>query len=283
MALFKPLMGDSTRLDAQEFHSGYAYLTTNDEKFYIDAIDDNGNQKRILINKEIAKTIIESNADTEISIWIGTTEEFNQLTEEEKMNCLAITTDDAETVSFENTSNKTTSITADSTDQQYASAKAIWSALQNISGYIKETDKSTVISNASTDDTIPSSKAVYDHTNNTVDAAKETILQTVEDRVLNVEKTTNKVTEITEEAKHTTYPSSKSVYDFVMNNASTDIETVDTIDENSTADTIPNTKAVHDFVVNHTPELPDTIPTVYTGTSEPDASTGKVGDLYVII
>ena len=50
MALFKPLRGDSSRLDAQPFHDGYAYLTTNDGNFYMDAIDDDGNEKRIHIN-----------------------------------------------------------------------------------------------------------------------------------------------------------------------------------------------------------------------------------------
>lgn len=53
MSLFKALRGDSSRLDAQEFHDGYAYLTTNDGKLYFDAIDDNNNEKRILINPDI--------------------------------------------------------------------------------------------------------------------------------------------------------------------------------------------------------------------------------------
>lgn len=52
MSLFKPLRGDSSRLDSQPFHDGYAYLTTNDGNFYIDATDDEGNQKRIHINKQ---------------------------------------------------------------------------------------------------------------------------------------------------------------------------------------------------------------------------------------
>lgn len=53
MALYKPMRGDSSRLEAQEFHDGYAYLTTNDGKLYFDAIDDNDNEKRILINPDI--------------------------------------------------------------------------------------------------------------------------------------------------------------------------------------------------------------------------------------
>jgi len=270
-------------LDAQEFHNGYVYLTTNDEKFYIDAIDNNGNQKRILINKEIAKTIIESNTDTEISIWIGTTEEFNQLTEEEKTNCLCITTDDAETVSFENTSNKVTEINDNADNVTYPTTLAVKNYMSNISGYEKTSNKVTTISNASTDEGYTSPLSVYTLVQNELSAAKTAVLQTVEDRVNGVEKTTNKTTVVNADSKHTEYPTAKAVMTAIEEFATgTDIETTDTIDENSTADTIPNTKAVYDFVVNHTPELPDTIPTVYTGTSEPESSLGKVGDLYVV-
>lgn len=51
MSLFKPMSGDSSRLSQQEFHDGYAWLTTNDGKFYIDAMDGD-QQKRILINPD---------------------------------------------------------------------------------------------------------------------------------------------------------------------------------------------------------------------------------------
>ena len=51
MSLFKPMSGDSSRLSQQEFHEGYAWLTTNDGKFYIDAMDGD-QQKRILINPD---------------------------------------------------------------------------------------------------------------------------------------------------------------------------------------------------------------------------------------
>lgn len=221
--------------------------------------------------------------DIEILVWAGTQAEYNALSDADKEDTLCIITDSTESVNFETVANKVTAISASSTDQQYASARAIWNLVQNISGYIKSTDKSTVISNASTDDTIPSSKAVYTHTNNTVNSIKNEILTTLENRVYGVEKTTNKVTEITEDAKHTTYPSSKAVLDAIETFGGTDIETTSVIDENSTADQVPNAKAVHDFVVNHTPELPDTIPTVYTGSSEPDASLGKAGDIYFVI
>lgn len=51
MALFKALRGDSSRIstDTTPFHDGYAYLTTDDGGFYIDATTTNGNQ-RIRIN-----------------------------------------------------------------------------------------------------------------------------------------------------------------------------------------------------------------------------------------
>ena len=51
MALFKPLKGDSSRisLEVTPFHDGYAYLTTDDGGFYIDAVN-NGQNKRIHIN-----------------------------------------------------------------------------------------------------------------------------------------------------------------------------------------------------------------------------------------
>ena len=227
--------------------------------------------------------------DIEILVWAGTQAEYNALSDADKEDTLCIITDSTESVNFETVANKVTAISASSTDQQYASARAIWNLVQNISGYIKSTDKSTVISNTSTDNTIPSSKAVYTHTNNTVNSIKNEILTTLENRVYGVEKTTNKVTEITEDAKHTTYPSAKAVWDLISQymdkneDEEEKIETVTEITENSTHEEVPSAKAVHDFVVNYTPELPDTIPTVYTGTSEPNASLGKAGDIYFII
>lgn len=225
--------------------------------------------------------------DIEILVWAGTQAEYNALSDADKEDTLCIITDSTESVNFETVANKATSISASSTDQQYASARAIWNLVQNISGYIKSTDKSTVISNTSTDNTIPSSKAVYTHTNNTVNAAKDTILQTVENRVYGVEKTTNKVTEITKDAKHTTYPSSRAVFEAIKTFGGTDIETTDIIDENSTAEEVPNAKATYDFVKNEMNNINEIIqsqtPTVYSGTSEPDASVGKVGDLWVVI
>ena len=51
MALFKPLVGDSSRIstDITPFHDGYVYLTPDDGGFYADVATDDEN-KRIRIN-----------------------------------------------------------------------------------------------------------------------------------------------------------------------------------------------------------------------------------------
>lgn len=222
---------------------------------------------------------IETNHDTPMSIWIGLKSEYDTITEQIE-NCLYIITDYFEEPTVELTTNKTTVVNANSTDQQYPSAKAVWSAITDISGYEKTENKDTIISNASDDNHYPSSKAVYDNVNKTVNSAKETILQTVEDRVYGVEKQSNKVTEITEDAKHTTYPSSKAVLDAIEAFGGSDIETTDVIDENSTTEQVPNAKAVYDFVMNTTP---DSVPVIYSSTSMPTSNDGKIGDLWVVI
>lgn len=189
---------------------------------------------------------IETNHDTPMSMWIGLKSEYDAITEQIE-NCLYIITDYFEEPTVELTANKTTVVNENSTDQQYPSAKAVWSAMTNISGFEKTENKDTIISNASDDNHYPSSKAVYDNVNNTVNSAKETILQTVENRVYGVEKQSNKVTEITDDAKHTEYASAKAVYDFVMN------------------------------------ATPDSVPVIHSSTSEPTSNDGKVGDLWVVI
>ena len=52
MSLFKIFRGNSSRIsiDVTPFHDGYAYFSTDDGGFYIDAETDIGEQKRILIN-----------------------------------------------------------------------------------------------------------------------------------------------------------------------------------------------------------------------------------------
>lgn len=234
--------------------------------------------------KPVQNKVVTDALNDKPDLWVGTKEEYDAL-ETTDENCFYAILDDYQDAGFENASNKVTTITSSSTDTQYPSAAAVYRTLQNISGYERTENRDNVISAGSTDNTYPSSLAVYTHTNNTVNSAKETILQTIEDRVYGVEKQSNKVIEITENAGHTTYPSAKAVYEAIQTYGGTDIETTNIIDENSTADEVPNAKAVHDFVVNHVPEIPDVstmIPTVYTSTSEPTPSDGKVGDLWVV-
>lgn len=67
MALCKSLRGDSSRIstDITPFHDGYAYLTTDDGGFYMDATTPEGN-KRIHINpkdRDVGATLSASGWD----------------------------------------------------------------------------------------------------------------------------------------------------------------------------------------------------------------------------
>lgn len=55
--LFKPMKGSSERISTSvtPFHEGWAYFTVDDGKFYIDAVDGNGAEKRICINPDSAE------------------------------------------------------------------------------------------------------------------------------------------------------------------------------------------------------------------------------------
>lgn len=235
---------------------------------------------------DISEALSDVNNGDPVYVWIGTKEEYETI-EEKLENCLYITTDDSESVEFENTQNKVTEINENANNITYPTTLAVKKYMANIDGYEKTENKDVVISNASDDNHYPSSKAVYENVNNTVNSIKNEILTTLENRVYGVEKTTNKVTEITENAKHTSYPSAKAVWDLISQYMDKEedvkIETVTEITENSTDEEIPSAKAVHDFVVNHTPELPDTIPTVHTSSEEPADEDGKVGDLWCVI
>ena len=50
MALFKPMIGNSSALDAQAKQAGYAWFCTDDGSFHIDYVDANGNLQRKQIN-----------------------------------------------------------------------------------------------------------------------------------------------------------------------------------------------------------------------------------------
>ena len=53
MALFKPMMGNSSVLDLQAKQAGYAWFCTDDGSFHIDYIDAEGNLQRKQINDAI--------------------------------------------------------------------------------------------------------------------------------------------------------------------------------------------------------------------------------------
>ena len=50
MALFKPMMGNSSVLDLQEKQAGYAWFCVDDGSFHIDYVDSEGNLQRKQIN-----------------------------------------------------------------------------------------------------------------------------------------------------------------------------------------------------------------------------------------
>ena len=53
MALFKPMMGNSSALDSQAKQAGYAWFCTDDGSFHIDYVDAEGNLQRKRINAEM--------------------------------------------------------------------------------------------------------------------------------------------------------------------------------------------------------------------------------------
>ena len=50
MALFKPMMGNSSALDSQAKQAGYAWFCVDDGSFHIDYVDTDGNLQRKPIN-----------------------------------------------------------------------------------------------------------------------------------------------------------------------------------------------------------------------------------------
>lgn len=290
MALFKILHGDSSRIDTTTtpFHEGFCYVT-NDGYFYVDmniGTAEVPNNQRICLKSDAAQKLIELNNLDEISFWVGTTKQYNALSDQEKENCLCITTDGSESVEFENISNKVTVIDENANDVTYPTTLAVLKKLTSIDGYEKTENKEVVVSAGFTDDTYASSKAIYSLVQNEVTNAKNTVLQTMENKILNVEKTTNKVTVVNADSKHTEYPSARATYEAIVAMAGDSIDKVTTIDENSTDDQLASAKATYDFVQNEINSINEIIqsqtPTIYSGTSEPDASVGKVGDLWVV-
>lgn len=57
MALFKPMMGNSSVLDSQVKQAGYAWFCTDDGSFHIDYVDSDGNLQRKQINDAMIKRL----------------------------------------------------------------------------------------------------------------------------------------------------------------------------------------------------------------------------------
>ena len=57
MALFKPLLGNSSSLDNIEKHAGYVYFCVDDGSLHFDYLDNDNNLQRKQINAEEAKKL----------------------------------------------------------------------------------------------------------------------------------------------------------------------------------------------------------------------------------
>jgi hypothetical protein len=57
MALFKPMMGNSSVLSSQTKQAGYAWFCTDDGSFHIDYVDADGNLQRKQINDALIKRL----------------------------------------------------------------------------------------------------------------------------------------------------------------------------------------------------------------------------------
>jgi len=117
---------------------------------------------------------------------------------------------------FEQTPNKTSSISSTSTATQYPSAKAVYDYAE------AKSNKVTSLSGTSTDTQYPSAKAVFDSS----------------------EQKANKTTSLSGTSTDTQYPSAKAVYDFSEQVA----HRITVIDSNSTDQQYPTAKAVYDFI-----------------------------------
>jgi len=145
MALFKPLLGDESRisLEVTPFHEGYVYFV-KEGFLYFDVnlgTEETPNNQRIKLkaDAEIAQKLIELNKLSEMAFWIGTKEEY-EVIETKEDNVLYIVTDDFQDVTFEDKSNKVAVLDETCTDEQYPSALAIYNFVQScIEEYIAST------------------------------------------------------------------------------------------------------------------------------------------------
>lgn len=287
MALFQILHGDDSRLDTKPFKEGNCYLT-HSGFFYADinlgTVESPNNQRiKIKADAETAQKLIELNKALNVSIWVGTKEEYNAITEKDDA-CLYITTDETEEVQWEDLSNKVTALNDSVTDEQYPSALAVWNILSNLNQYEKTENKLTKFSRdvEPTDTQYYSAKCFYDFFVDLND-----ILIDLSNDVAARQKTSEKVTTISGSSTNEQYPSAKAVYDYVQDLSDAVgiafemlAHKTTTLNSSSTDVQYPSAKAVYDFVED---SIASDVPVVHTSTSEPTASDGKAGDLWVVI
>lgn len=202
MALFKPLIGDESRisLETTPWHEGYVYFVKEGFLYFdvnMGTVDEPDQQRiKLKADAEVAQKLIEINNLSEMAIWIGTSEEYNAIETKEE-NVLYIVPDDLQDVNFEDKSNKVTTLDETCTDEQYPSAKAVFDKLSNLDSYEDVSNKVTSLSSASTDTQYPSAKAVYN-------------------ALLLAEKIANKVTTIDDSVTDDQYASALAIYNFVQ-------------------------------------------------------------------
>lgn len=246
MALFKPVIGDSSRisLETTPFHEGWVYFTT-DGFLYFDVnvgTEENPDNQRIKLkaDADVAKKLVELNNALNVSLWVGTKAEYDAIAEKDR-ECLYITTDETEDPTVELVSNKVTILNDTVTDEQYPSAKAVQDVLSNLNQYEKIENKTTVLDENSTDEQYPSAKAVQDGCFTVANKVAE-----------ESEKITNKSTTISDSSTDIQYPSAKAVYTFVDTTKTNILNTVGTkvtsISDVSTDSQYPSAKAVYDSV-----------------------------------
>ena len=235
MALFKPLLGDESRisLEVTPFHEGYVYFVK--EGFLYFDVDlgttDEPNQQRIKLraDADVAKKLVELNNLSEMAIWIGTSEEYNAIETKEE-NVLYIVPDDFQDVTFEDKSNKVTALDETCTDVQYPSAKAVFDKLSNLDSYEDVSNKITSLSSVSTDVQYPSAKAVYN-------------------ALLLAEKFVNKITVIDDSVTDDQYASALAIYNFVQSCIEEYIASTPTITSSTSAPTSDDGKVNDIWVV----------------------------------
>lgn len=134
-------------------HNGTAW-------FCLNSIDKNALVAYVQENLDVA--VKEVNQDRLMLFWLGTKAEYDAI-ETKNENCLYFTTDETESLTFEEIINKTGVIDESSTDDQYPSAKAVFKALQLLTTALSDIESNKVLSitASSTDENYPSARAVY--------------------------------------------------------------------------------------------------------------------------